>query len=262
MKKYYFLSGLPRSGNTLLGSILNQNSNITVTGNSPLVAYLYGFSTCDEVTQEITKNISSQKSIDNVAKNVIPNYYHHYKSKYIIDRGPWATKVNFDILKKYSPNEIKVLVPIRNVLEVLASFVKWSIENPNNFIDKKFKKIEDQCDFLMNPNGMICFGLLSIHNMLQSENRKYAHFINYDDLVNNPEEQINLIYDFLHIEKFNHKLTNLDELIVNGSMYNDKSMGNNLHKVKKDAIKKSSYRVKDYLPQSVIDKYESYNFFI
>ena len=36
MKEYYFLSGLPRSGNTLLGSIINQNPRISLTANTIL----------------------------------------------------------------------------------------------------------------------------------------------------------------------------------------------------------------------------------
>ena len=36
MKKYFFLAGLPRCGNTLFSSILNQNPNIKVTANSLL----------------------------------------------------------------------------------------------------------------------------------------------------------------------------------------------------------------------------------
>ena len=33
-KKYYFLAGLPRAGNTVLSSILNQNSRVQVSANS------------------------------------------------------------------------------------------------------------------------------------------------------------------------------------------------------------------------------------
>ena len=34
MKKYFFLNGMPRAGNTLLASILNQNPDIKTTANS------------------------------------------------------------------------------------------------------------------------------------------------------------------------------------------------------------------------------------
>ena len=41
MKKIYFLCGLPRAGNTLLGSIVNQNKNIKITANSIVPDILY-----------------------------------------------------------------------------------------------------------------------------------------------------------------------------------------------------------------------------
>jgi len=41
MRKIFFLVGLPRAGNTLLGSILNQNPDIAVTANSITPDILY-----------------------------------------------------------------------------------------------------------------------------------------------------------------------------------------------------------------------------
>ena len=244
----------------MIATILNQNPVVTTTGNSPLVGYLYGFSTCDEATKEIINNFSSRKSIDNVCKNIIPNYYCHYKSKYIIDRGSWATPVNFEILKRYSPNEIKVIVPVRNVLEVLASFIKWSQENPNNFIDKKFERLEDQCEYLMSPDGIISSGLMSIYNMSKEENRKYAYFLFYDNLAQNPQREIDNIYKFLNIKRFNHKFENLENLVVNGDVYDDSSLGSNLHNIKKQSIFKSDYSVSDYVPKNIMEKYSRLSF--
>ena len=39
--KYYFLSGIPRAGNTILSSILNQNKDIGVSANSLVAETLY-----------------------------------------------------------------------------------------------------------------------------------------------------------------------------------------------------------------------------
>lgn len=256
MKKYYYLSGLPRAGNTLIASILNQNSNISVTGNSSLVGYLYGFSTCDEATRETNYNSSSHKSIDNICKNIIPNYYLHYREKHIIDRGSWATPVNFEILKKYSPNEIKVIVPVRNVLEVLASFIKWSQENPGNFLDKRYHSVEEQCEHLMNPDGMISSGLMSIYNLSKEENKKYAYFLHYDRLVEDPLNEVKNIYNFLNIRKYKHRFEKLDQL----NFYNDSELGINLHKVKEKNISKSPYSYVQYLPINIIRKYYNLSF--
>ena len=45
MKQYNFLIGVPRSGNTLISSVLNQNNNICLTANSPLSGLLYELDT-------------------------------------------------------------------------------------------------------------------------------------------------------------------------------------------------------------------------
>ena len=39
--KYFFVTGLPRAGNTLLSSLLNQNPDITATANSVVPEILY-----------------------------------------------------------------------------------------------------------------------------------------------------------------------------------------------------------------------------
>ena len=41
MKKFFYLHGLPRAGNTLLGSIINQNPKVAVTANS-IIADMLG----------------------------------------------------------------------------------------------------------------------------------------------------------------------------------------------------------------------------
>jgi hypothetical protein len=41
MKKYFFISGFPRAGNTLLSSILNQNKDILVSGQSIVPEIFY-----------------------------------------------------------------------------------------------------------------------------------------------------------------------------------------------------------------------------
>ena len=42
MQKFFFLNGLPRAGNTLFASIMNQNPDINTTGNSLIPTLMYG----------------------------------------------------------------------------------------------------------------------------------------------------------------------------------------------------------------------------
>ena len=71
MKDIFFLHGLPRAGNTVFGSIMNQNKNVAVTANSICynIIAIYLLQRTD-----IFKNFPDYKSLQNVTKNVLNNY--------------------------------------------------------------------------------------------------------------------------------------------------------------------------------------------
>jgi sulfotransferase len=74
MKKYYFMAGLPRSGSTLLSSILNQNPNMHSGPSSPVVATMLTLENSlsnDELFLAYPKPEQAGKIIS----SVIENYY-------------------------------------------------------------------------------------------------------------------------------------------------------------------------------------------
>jgi len=77
MKNIYFLCGLPRCGNTLLASILNQNPNISVTANSITADILYNLEQLKETTN--FKNFPDYQSLDNLIKGSLELYFKDYK---------------------------------------------------------------------------------------------------------------------------------------------------------------------------------------
>ena len=64
-------------------------------------------------------------------------YYKDWKQDVIIDRGMWGSPNNFNFLKKYVNPKPKIILLVRYVLEVLASFIDWSNNNKNAFIFNK-----------------------------------------------------------------------------------------------------------------------------
>lgn len=259
MKKFYFLSGLPRSGNTLLASILNQNSKISVYANSPVSEIMNNLDKLKN-TDEAVMNFPDYKSYDNVIKNVLESYYQSFKSEYIIDRSSWGNPGNLNLLKKYYGNDIKIIVLLRDVLEVLASFIRWSERNKSSFLNQ-FKTVEEKCDFLMRQNGQIMRCLSSAANLATEENCHHALFLQYDEIINHTEMSVKKIYDFLNIPYYdNHYYTNLKQYKVNNVSYDDNILGKNLHKIKEKEIKKSFYSAEDYLTKSIIEKYSPYTF--
>ena len=102
MKDIFFLHGLPRAGNTLFSSIMNQNPDVGVSANSicaDMMGHLFMLKHTD-----IFKNYPDHKSFDNVAKSVLENYYKDWPYKYIIDRAPWGWPINLKFLKETRSN--------------------------------------------------------------------------------------------------------------------------------------------------------------
>jgi len=153
MKDIFFLHGLPRAGNTLFSSIMNQNPDVAVTANS-ICADMMGELFMLKHT-DIFKNYPDHKSFDNVAKSVFENYYRDWKQDYIIDRAPWGFPINLKFLKETRSN-VKIILLVRDVIEVLGSFIKWSEKEPTSFVNRyAAKTVEEKCDMLMNKEGVI-----------------------------------------------------------------------------------------------------------
>ena len=52
-------------------------------------------------------------------KNIISNYYKDWNADYIIERGDWTTPFNFDMFKQYAPNEIKIVILVRDIIDII-----------------------------------------------------------------------------------------------------------------------------------------------
>jgi len=258
MKEIFFLSGLPRAGNTLFGSLMNQNPNVAVTANSITADMMGELFTLKRT--DIFQNYPDYKSFDNVATKVFEHYYQDWKADYIIDRAPWGMPPNIHFIKKYRKN-VKIIVLVRDVIEVLASFIKFSQRNPGSYIDlERNRSIEEKCDVLMNKDGVIVKELIGIKHLLRPENKGIYHMIEYHDFTAHPKKTIEGVYDFLEIPKFKHHFINLDQFKVNDHHYDDSVLGGDLHKIKTDVITPSTYDARTIIPKSIIDKYEQCNF--
>ena len=258
MKDIFFLSGLPRAGNTLFGSIMNQNPDVGVSANS-ICADMMGELHMLKHT-DIFKNYPDHKSFDNVAKKVFENYYKDWNYKYIIDRAPWGMPINLKFLKETRSN-IKIIVLVRDIIEVLGSFIRWSQKESTSFINQYgAKTIEEKCDMLMNKDGVIVKELIAIKHLVDQQSKELYHLIEYNNLVENPEKTIDGVYEFLNISKFKHSFTNLDQFKVNGMKYDEAIVGEGLHTIKTDAIYKDTYDACSIIPKSIIDKYKQCNF--
>ena len=189
-QRLFWLVAMPRSGNTLFGSLMNQNPDIGVTANSITLEIIKDLFLLKQT--DVFQNYPDEKSLDNVMNVVFDNYYKDWNYKYIIDRGPVSTSGNMMLVQKHFKQPIKCVVLLRDLLDVLASYMKWYKNNSDAFINGYgLKSDEEKLSRLMAKDGAIAKDLEAIKNLLKPENNHMACFVKYDDLIADPEGQLN-----------------------------------------------------------------------
>ena len=122
-KKLFFLVAMPRSGNTLFASVMNQNPKIASTANSITLEIMKDLFLLKKT--DVFQNFPDHKSLDNVLDSVYDNYYKDWPQEIIIDRGPVITTGNFALMQKHYKRPFKCIVLLRDVMDVLASYMQW-----------------------------------------------------------------------------------------------------------------------------------------
>ena len=256
-KKLFFLVAQPRSGNTLFASIMNQNPEIAATPNSITLEIIKDLFLLKQT--DVFQNYPDHKSLDNVLDSVYDVYYKDWPQRIIIDRGPVTTLGNFELIKKHFKRPFKCIVLVRDLMDVLASYMKWYTENPDAFPNRLgLKTDEEKLAMIMSKNGAVAKDLEAIKNSYNYKDM--CHYVKYDDMVDNPEQEFRKIYQFLDEPYFNHRFKNLDQVNVNNLSYDDKIVGSNMHKLFDGPIRKVYNPYIKKIPEGIRKKYEHIKF--
>ena len=266
-KQFFFLAGLQRSGATLLSSILNQNPDIWVSPASPLFRFM---SKSLPFYNEIEAlDYDRNAAINNTITTMPHSFYADKEAKYIIDKNlNWPTNIGVEIIAKYITTNVKIICPVRNILDILASFdtlINAHPESKDNKIDAQVLNdthphspmADRRADWLMRFDKDIPLCLESLKYSLVPEFRHVFHFIDYDDLITNPQQEVEKLYEFLEIEKYNHEFQNIVD--PTGISENSFTGIKNLHKVR-PKIKKISKKAEDIFLPETIKRYSGMEF--
>ena len=250
-KQLFFLVAMPRSGNTLFSSIMNQNPDIGCTANSITLEIMKDLFLLKRT--DVFLNYPDHKSLDNVLDTVFDTFYKDWNYKYIIDRGPVMTSGNLALMQKHYKRPFKCIVLLRDLMDVLASYIKWFENEPTAFPNRyNCKNIEEKLSKVMNKDGAVAKDLEAIQNSYNYPDM--CHYIKYDDLVAKPEQVISEVYQFLDIPYYKHDFKSLKQFEVNGMTYDDNIVGNKMHTIRTE-IKREENPYKQMIPQRILDKY-------
>jgi len=251
MKQHYFISGLPRSGSTLLSAILRQNPEFYADIASPVEA-LTG-SSIDIVTGAESNLTVTEDQRKNLMYGIFEGYYKHIEKPVIFDSSRvWTKKTNF--LKALFPYT-KILCPVRDIVSILNSFEVISSKNP--FHTKTLTEHKDnvfaRCDGMMDRNDGIVANPWILLQEGYALNPEMIHFIEYENLCKEPEKTMRGVYEFLEKPYYSHDFENLEYSNENF----DKACNlKDLHTVKRRVEYKPPRII---LPPEIVQKYSEMN---
>lgn len=215
-KKYYFISGLPRSGSTLLCNILNQNPRFHATSTSGVVTLLLMIR---DNWESITDFRATETDMEKfrVMKAVLPSFYNDKKAEVIFDKSRgWPSQ--YEMIESLIGGTAKTLVCVRDIRDVLSSFEKiWRKESASRLIPQQkqfreqFQTIQGRCDVWMMPGQPVGQAYNSIKDALARGFGDRMHFVFFEKLTRDPETVMRDIYAFLEEPYFDHNFDHIEQ---------------------------------------------------
>lgn len=213
MNTFAFLSGLPRTGSTLLSSILSENPAIHAEGNSAVCQLMWdSWESCRGNAFEQLSATSRQGTIADMVSAIPGIYYKNVENKLILDKcRSWTIPANMTLIRQFITTKPKVIVLIRPIDEIVKSFAALHTRN-----DKEFNfdhLLQDYSEPMMRS-------FAGVMEAKASESDAFL-FVTYADLTSDTCNTLNKIYEFLEMPVFEHDLEN----IVNRHPENDEVYG-------------------------------------
>lgn len=215
MKKYHFISGLPRSGSTLLSSILKQNPRFTAGISDPLASYTHSIirDTNTAVGMSAAVPIEKRRTL---IRDMFDSFYKDDNEVCFNTNRGWASDTS--LLKDLFP-DFKMIVCLRDVPWILDSFEQLNAKNPYTikplYHHQELGNVHDRCSMLMGevPNfgGYVHGPLISVQQSMFCNEISQICYIEYDTLVKFPKTAMQQIYQFLEEPWYEHDFDNVED---------------------------------------------------
>jgi sulfotransferase len=255
MKEMFFISGLPRSGSTLLSAILRQNPKLYADISSPVQGLMA--SAINVVTNGESNHLISEGKRKTILKGLFESFYSDVKQPIIFDTSRvWTSKTS--LLKELFP-QTKIVCCVRDLFWILDSFERITAKNSLYSAvltdGEACQTVTTRCDALMDvkkegavvkPYYHLEEGLLLNPDMIM--------LVEYESLCREPESTMQEVYKFIDKPYFDHNFTNVE---YKNEVFDRSLNMKGLHTVRKQVTWEERLSI---LPKSVFDKYAGKEF--
>jgi sulfotransferase len=256
-QRFHFISGLPRSGSTLLAALLRQNPRFHAGMTSPVGSLFSGMLNQFSAGSEFGPVIQ-QSQRRRLLQGLFESYYADQEDKKIIfDTGRlWSSKL--PAIKDLFP-QAKVIACVRNVAWIMDSIERLYRANPYEntklFIDDVERNtVYSRVDTLAQRNRLVGFAWAGLKEAFYSEQASSLLIIEYDLLAQAPEKVLRLVYDFIEEPWYPHDFNNIEY----DAPEFDEALGlKGLHKVRPKVAMEARRTI---LPPDLFEQYSQLSF--
>lgn len=211
---FHVVTGLPRSGSTLLCNILNQNPAFHASSTSVLPQTLATLSGLWSNSPEIKSDLINDRDRTNERmlrgmRALVEEWYADQGDKLVFDKGRgWA--LNALLLKQLYP-ESRILVTVRDLRAVFGSVEKQHRANP--ILDHAGtilqKALYTRADQMFSAEGLIGGPIAGVEDLVRRQ-LPGVMIVQYEALSKNPGFVLDKVYAELGCEPFEHDFNNVE----------------------------------------------------
>nr|WP_202412778.1 sulfotransferase [Duganella lactea] len=255
-QKFHFISGLPRSGSTLLSAILRQNPRFHAGMSSPVSALFNGVLAQVSAGSEFASMVD-QRQRRALLRGLFNAYYADHTNEVIFDTNRhWCAKL--PALLDLFP-DAKVIACVRNVAWVMDSIERLYRANPyeNTRLfggNPARSTVYSRLEGLAQHDNLVGFAWSALREAYFGEQAASLLLIDYELLTRAPRKVIGLVYDFIGETPFEHDFDNVEYDAVDF----DLQLGTpGLHKVRPTVEFQPRRAI---IPPDLFDKYAQMSF--
>lgn len=211
--KYHFISGLPRSGSTLLAALLLQNPRFHAGMTSPVGSLFRGMLNQLGAGSEFGSVVNKEQR-RRLTRGIFDSYYADQADKDLIFDTNRMWSAHMPVLMDQFPGS-KVIACVRNVAWIMDSLERRYRSNPYEITrlfndDTERNTVYSRVETLAQANRLVGYPWTALKEAFYGEHASSLLIVDYDLLAQAPEKVMPLIYQFIDEPNFNHDFTKVD----------------------------------------------------
>ncbi|MEO1092254.1 MAG: sulfotransferase [Pseudomonadota bacterium] len=208
----HFISGLPRSGSTLLAGLLRQNPRFDAAMSGPVATLLTTLLGAMSPRNEAAVFLDEARR-RRILRAVVDAYYGDDPKDIVFDTNrQWCAQLH--LVVELFP-EAKVLCTVRNVAWIMDSFERLVRKNtfqPSNLFGSADERasVYSRTEALALRNRVVGSAYSALKEAYYGEHSDKLLLIDYEILTKKPEACLKLIYEFLGQPWFDHDFDHVE----------------------------------------------------